>query len=87
MLEPRRAIPRNLREGSYRGGRRQIDLFLRVFAGIPGMGMPNTGPVSEGGQGSLTEEEMWQLVDYVSSLPFEPVSQPQKRPVNVKTVN
>ena len=26
---------------------------------------------------NLTEEEIWQVVDYVRSLPFEPASQPQ----------
>ncbi|MCI0335537.1 MAG: cytochrome c [Planctomycetes bacterium] len=87
MLTPRRAIPRNLRDGTYRGGRRDIDLFWRVFAGIPGMGMPATGPSAPGGQGTLTEQEMWQIVDYIQSLPFEPISEPQVRRVNVRTVN
>jgi mono/diheme cytochrome c family protein len=87
ILSPRRAIPRNLREGTYRGGRRDIDLFWRVFAGIPGMGMPATGPSAPGGQGTLTEQEMWQIVDYIQSLPFEPNSEPQFRPVNTRTVN
>lgn len=87
ILPPRRAIPRNLREGVYRGGRRDIDLFWRVFAGIPGMGMPATGPAGPGGQGTLTEQEMWQIVDYIQSLPFEPNSEPQIRPVNIRTVN
>jgi mono/diheme cytochrome c family protein len=77
MLEPRHAIPRNLREGTYRGGRRDIDLFWRVFSGIPGMGMPASGPPAPGGQGTLTEQEMWQIVDYIQSLPFEPISRPQ----------
>jgi hypothetical protein len=87
ILEPRRAIPRNLREGSYRGGRRDIDLFWRVFSGIPGMGMPASGPSDPGGQGTLTEQEMWQIVDYIQSMPFEAVSEPQIRPVNLKAVN
>jgi mono/diheme cytochrome c family protein len=87
ILEPRRAIPRNLREGSYRGGRRDIDLFWRVFAGIPGMGMPASGPSDPGGQGTLTEQEMWQIVDYIMSMPFEAVSEPQIRPANLKALN
>jgi len=87
MLPPRNAIPRNLRDGSYRGGRRPIDIFWRVWAGIPGMPMPGVGPVSEGAQGTLTQEEIWQIVDYVQSLPFERVNQPQHRPVNVEVVN
>jgi mono/diheme cytochrome c family protein len=87
ILPPRRAIPRNLREGTYRGGRRDIDLFWRVFSGIPGMGMPNTGPSDPGGQGTLTEQEMWQVVDYIQSLPFESISRPQFAPVNTEAVN
>jgi mono/diheme cytochrome c family protein len=87
ILPPRKAIPRNLRDGTYRGGRRDIDLFWRVFGGIPGMGMPASGPADPGGQGTLTEQEMWQLVDYIQSLPFEANSEPQTRPVSIRTVN
>ena len=39
--------------------------------------MPAGGPAAPGAQGTLTEEEIWQIVDYVHSLPFEPASQPQ----------
>ena len=84
MLPPRNAIPRNLRDGHrIRGGRRPIDVFWRISAGIAGTPMPASGPAAPGGQGTLTEQEMWQIVDYVHSLPFEPASQPQMRPVNV----
>jgi hypothetical protein len=87
LLPPRNAIPRNLREGSYRGGRRPLDIFWRVSAGIAGTPMPAGGPATEGAQGTLTQEEIWQIVDYVHSLPFEPASRPQTRPVNVEAVN
>jgi mono/diheme cytochrome c family protein len=87
MLPPRNAIPRNLREGTYRGGRRPIDIFWRVSAGIAGTPMPASGPASEGAPPTLTQEEIWQIVDYVHSLPFEPASLPRKRPVNVEAVN
>src|SRR5262249_12509755 len=33
LLPPRNAIPRNLREGVFRGGRRPIDIFWRVSSG------------------------------------------------------
>jgi len=36
---------------------------------------------------ALTEEEIWHIVDYVQSLPFERINQPQRRPVNVEAVN
>jgi mono/diheme cytochrome c family protein len=87
MLPPRNAIPRNLRDGSYRGGRRPLDLFWRVSAGIAGTPMPAGGPASEGAQGTLTQEEVWQIVDYIQSLPFEPASRPARRPLNVDEVN
>ncbi len=83
LLALRNAIPRNLRDGSYRGGRRPIDIFWRVSAGIAGTPMPAAGPAAEGAQGTLAQEEIWQIVDYVHSLPFEPASQPRKRSVNV----
>jgi mono/diheme cytochrome c family protein len=87
ILPPRNAIPRNLRLGTYRGGRRPIDIYWRVSAGIAGTPMPAGGPATEGAQGTLTQEEIWQIVDYVHSLPFEPVSRPVKRPTNVEAVN
>jgi mono/diheme cytochrome c family protein len=82
LLPPRNAIPRNLRDGMYRGGRRPLDLFWRIHQGIPGTPMPASGPASPGAQGTLTETEMWQIVDYLQSLPFEPASVPPVIPVN-----
>ena len=87
LLPPRNAIPRNLREPTYRGGRRPIDIFWRVSAGIAGTPMPAGGPAAEGAPPTLSQEEVWQIVDYVQSLPFEPASQPRRRPVNVDAVN
>lgn len=73
----RNAIPRNLRKGVYRGGRRRIDIFSRVHQGIAGTPMPGVGAAAPGGQGALTEAEIWNIVDYVLSLPYEPASSPQ----------
>lgn len=56
--------PRNLRLGIYRGGRRPMDLYRRVYAGIKGTPMPAGGNV-------LKPEEIWDLVNYVRSLPYE----------------
>jgi hypothetical protein len=87
LLDPRNAIPRNLRIGTFRGGRRPIDMFWRVSAGIAGTPMPASGPAMEGAPGTLKQEEIWQIVDYVQSLPFEPASQPQnKLKVNTSAV-
>jgi mono/diheme cytochrome c family protein len=77
LLPIRNAIPRNLRKGVYRGGRRRIDLFWRIHAGIPGTPMPGLGGASAGVEGTLPEEDMWHIVDYVLSLPYEPMSGPE----------
>ncbi len=60
-------LPRNLRLGIYRGGRRPVDLYRRIFAGINGAPMPSA---PQGEQG-LKPEDIWHIVDYVRSLPYE----------------
>ena len=62
-------VPRNLRQGIFRGGRRPIDIYRRIYAGINGGPMPAVGE-SKDAQGNpvLTSEDMWSLVHYVRSL-------------------
>lgn len=55
--------PRDLHRGIYRGGRRPIDVYRRLAAGIKGTPMPAFG-------GSLSEQELWDLVNFVMSLPY-----------------
>jgi mono/diheme cytochrome c family protein len=55
------AAPMNLKSGLYRGGRRPIDLYRRMHAGIKGTPMP-------GQAGNLTSDEIWNVVDYVYLL-------------------
>lgn len=57
--------PRNLTRGVYRGGRRPLDLYRRVYSGIKGTQMPAFGGTA------LTDAEIWDLVNYVMSLPFD----------------
>ena len=63
---------RNLSRGAFRFGRRPIDLFRRIYAGINGTPMPAhfnmqiTEP--DGDQRPLGEEDIWDLVHYVRSL-------------------
>jgi mono/diheme cytochrome c family protein len=76
-----------LRQGVYRGGRRRLDVFYRIHAGIKGVPMPGVGPTDPGATGTLTEEEIWQIVDYVLSLPYELSSGPaQDLPENQAAV-
>jgi mono/diheme cytochrome c family protein len=56
--------PRDLTRGIYRGGRRPIDIFRRVHEGIPGTQMTSFANV-------LVHEEIWDVVNYVLSLPFD----------------
>lgn len=70
-LRPRTIPPRNLRLGLYRGGRRPIDLYRRLYTGINGAPMPGVGPSGPGGKGSVADAEIWHIVNYIRSLPYE----------------
>ncbi|MFO0868224.1 MAG: cytochrome c [Pirellulales bacterium] len=73
-LPPRNIRPRNLRLGTFRGGRRPIDLYWRIANGIDGTPMPAVPMKSESNSKGLTPEDIWSLVDYVRSLPYESMS-------------
>lgn len=79
VLKPRNIHPRNLRQGVYRGGRRPVDLFWRIHNGIDGTPMPASLIIPDGapaGTKGLTKSDIWSLVDYVRSLPYESISRP-----------
>ena len=63
-LRPRTIPPRNLRLGVYRGGRRPLDLYYRIHAGVNGAPMPAA-------KGTVPPEDIWHIVNYVLSLPYE----------------
>ena len=63
-LTPRTIPPRNLRLGVYRGGRRPLDLYYRIHAGINGAPMPAA-------KGTVPPEDIWHIVNYLRSLPYE----------------
>ena len=75
MLPLRTIDPRNLRLGIYRFGRRPLDLFRRVHEGINGVPMPGGGLTP-----GFTPEEMWHVVDYVQSLPYESINRVKPDP-------
>lgn len=58
-------MPRNLRTGIYRGGRRPYDIYCRISVGIKGTPMPGIR------EDKMAEEDRWHLVNYVLSMPFE----------------
>lgn len=69
--------PRNLHAGVFRGGRRPIDLYARIYAGIKGTPMPAFSTTlvrrsnPEDPASELTDEDIWHLVNYIYSVPFE----------------
>jgi len=72
--------PRDLTRGVFRFGRRPIDLYRRVYAGIYGTPMPEhigqqiTEP--DGTKRPLNEEDVWDLVFFVRSLASHPLDGP-----------
>lgn len=69
--------PRDLTRGQYRGGRRPIDVFCRIYAGIKGTPMPAFGGTV------LKDNDIWDVVNYVMSLPYEdqpPATKPAETP-------
>ena len=58
--------PANLNRGVYKGGRRPIDIFWRIAKGINGAQMPAHYP------SPLNEAKVWDLVNFVLALPYDP---------------
>ena len=54
--------PRNLNAGVYHGGDRPVDLYRRIHSGITGSKMPGFGQ-------SLSDEQIWDVVNFVLALP------------------
>ena len=69
--------PRDLTRGIYRGGRRPIDLYRRISQGIKGTPMPAT-------PATVTPEQVWDLVNYVLSVPFDSASPKSAKASSVK---
>jgi mono/diheme cytochrome c family protein len=62
-------VPRNLTDGVFRFGRRPIDIYRRIYAGINGTPMPAIGESKDAdGNPLLSDEDMWAVVHYVRSL-------------------
>lgn len=60
-LPPKKIMPRDFRQGVYRGGGDPEKLYIRVSQGIEGTPMP-------GAESTLKPEDIWNLVNYVRSL-------------------
>jgi mono/diheme cytochrome c family protein len=76
--------PNNLNRGVYKGGRRPIDIYWRIAKGINGAKMPAHFP-------TLEPERIWDLVNFVLALPYEPAllegaKLPETRPATAPKV-
>ncbi len=69
-LKPSYILPRNLRNGVFRGGSKPSDLYLRIVNGIDGTPMP-AAPLKPDNPLGLSTEEVWDLVNYLLSLPHQ----------------
>ncbi|HEX4130271.1 MAG TPA: cytochrome c [Pirellulales bacterium] len=69
LLPEQQVQPRNLRLGIYRFGRSPADMYRRVHAGINGTPMPG-GFIKAGNPANLKPEEIWQIIDYIRTLPY-----------------
>ena len=58
--------PANLTTGVYRGGRRPIDIYWRIHAGINGAQMPSAKDALE----AIKKDAIWDLVNFVQALPY-----------------
>ena len=65
--------PANLIEGTYKGGQRPIDLFWRIAKGINGAQMPAHA-------GILTDEQIWDVVNFVLAVRDDPELLPASIP-------
>lgn len=56
--------PRDLTQGTYRGGRRPVDIYYRIHSGIQPSGMTSFGNVL------TNSERIWDLVNFVRTMPY-----------------
>lgn len=55
--------PNNFTQGTFRGGKRPVDIYYRIHSGITGSGMSSFGA-------TLQPQDIWDLVNFVTVLPY-----------------
>jgi mono/diheme cytochrome c family protein len=85
---------RNVYDGVYRGGRRPIDLYNRIFGGIDGAGMAaykdiknliNPQDLGMKPEDFAKTEPLWDIVNFLRALPYRPLREKLKaEPFNLK---
>jgi mono/diheme cytochrome c family protein len=69
-------VPRDFTRGVFRFGRRPIDLYRRIYAGINGTPMPEHIGMTiteDKKQRPMTEDDIWDLVFFVRDLASQPL--------------
>jgi mono/diheme cytochrome c family protein len=64
--------PRNNYDGVYRGGKRPIDLYYRVYAGIKGVGMTSYDKILRPNDEEKAKkvDRLWDVVNFMRALPY-----------------
>jgi hypothetical protein len=74
-------LPRNITQGIFRGGRRPIDIYRRIYSGINGTPMPAIGESKKpDGSPLLSQDDLWAIVHYVGSISQAPVHNHEHAP-------
>jgi mono/diheme cytochrome c family protein len=64
--------PADLTLGSYRGGRRPIDLYYRIHSGVNGSNMPAFGKLLVK---DMNDQDIWDLISFLEVLPYPKMRQ------------
>jgi mono/diheme cytochrome c family protein len=75
--------PANVTAGVYRGGRRPIDLYWRIHAGIN----PSTMPPLGVGPTGLKGDQIWDLVNFLQVLPYPAMREKYKVELDAPVVH
>lgn len=68
--------PTDLTRGIYRGGRRPIDLYWRIYAGINGSGMaPFKTLAQSASKDNPKSDQIWDVVNFLFALPYPAMRQ------------
>ncbi len=60
--------PNNFTQGTFRGGRRPVDMYYRIHSGINGSGMARFGKA-----GVLEGQDIWDLINFITVLSYPPM--------------
>jgi len=62
--------PRDMTAGVFRGGRRPIDIYYRIFNGVNGTPMPAFVSEAEDAKRQAQMAQVWDLVNFIQAVPY-----------------